>query len=474
MRPAPRKSPTGCSPVLVLVVLVVIAGVVTLLGPGSDQRSAVQDGAATSTAVAPALDAQLRSDLYEGFDPSNWMLTPGAVGPVVPSGTRNLSVLAVGRIGTSDRYHVVQAGLTDPAQVGWSAEVRSTSGRPSVGVAGDVAYVQAEGQVQALDWRSGAVRWITGADPQERIILAAEDRVLLATPTAVRALAAGDGSPIWARPVDQLDPVEVVGGRLLLRDTDPTRSDLITTIDLVTGKDLRSISPTCPGGTPAGMLGRRIIAVPDSGDVVTVPETAEGCLVRWSPSTGDVRWRARATNGFGSTSGGTSFVADATHLALSSPDAGVVRVVDLETGAQRALAPEGGERYRPAVVRDGQLYLYVVRPGQAAATVVRAIDLASGRARWSFDVPATAVLFAGDEGIRLYRVASDISVYLVAETVDPASGRRRRTSATKLADAGQPTAQVRDHRDGVATLVIGDRQVLLVPGVPEPGLFPPG
>ena len=79
-------------------------------------------------------------------------------------------------------------------------------------------------------------------------------------------------------------------------------------LDAATGKAIRTLAPTCPADDQTPWVleaspGDRVRTVPGSDDVVMAFGFGDGCVVRWSPASGQVRWSERI-------SGSSSFSQD--------------------------------------------------------------------------------------------------------------------------------------------------------------------
>lgn len=113
------------------------------------------------------------------------------------------------------------------------------------------------------------------------------------------SFAAGSPEAVWRRRLSATDARSMsVGGRLLvIDDSAGAPGATVRTVDPITGQDQGGFGPECVdlGGALAVRLAPSdsVLAVPGTSDLVAAFGFGEGCVVRWDPDSGAVRFAVR-------------------------------------------------------------------------------------------------------------------------------------------------------------------------------------
>ncbi|MBE1532878.1 PQQ-binding-like beta-propeller repeat protein [Actinomadura algeriensis] len=291
----------------------------------------------------------------------------------------------------------------------WSVPLPAEPGTPhSVVVSGSVVLVRTQGELQALDLRTGRVRWrhernATGsgtaavtAGPGLVLDSAKDDNAAdRSAPHAVHAYETGGGRLRWRAVVEPRimtaqAPVRAAG--LLLGVATglhrTKRTVFVYALEAATGLQRwwRPVEPdtaAIPKATLTHALNTVFVSL--DGRV----------LYALDATTGAVRWRTRPRLRTGGSSGRAPTGADvpvvaggAVHLCCAD---GVLRAFDARRGRQRwafdtgeGPAATGSLQVGPRPIAEGGL-LYVASRGTAASdhrSTVHALNAADGRVRW--------------------------------------------------------------------------------------------
>ncbi|MEZ5138239.1 MAG: PQQ-binding-like beta-propeller repeat protein [Acidimicrobiales bacterium] len=246
----------------------------------------------------------------------------------------------------------------------------------------------------ALDPDTGEERWTT--DLHDKVtsgcsscFAAVGDRLVVRTTDAyVTAYGEASGEPLWSKRLrSTVGSMSVASGRLFVVD-DPEVAQYLTQVlqlDPDTGQVVHAISPSCVGEEQASWLteaspGDRVFGVPGSDDVVMAFGFGDGCVVRWEPDAGAVRW-ATLVPDVSTLSRGQVLVGDDDLVAGTSNDD--ILAVALDDGTARRLAPPPDTSVDPLAVVGRTL---VGASATSRGTPRRGLvgwDLATGERRWA-------------------------------------------------------------------------------------------
>lgn len=296
----------GCG-LVPLIVFLVVAGVVV-----SALRSC--DDALSST----------RSQFQNGFGSNASVLTLSGSVTVLPSSGSGSStdVIAITQDtqGSDTVRRVARIGFTsDGSTLRWQSDpVDDSASRAEVAVVGDTLFAAIDDDLLALDATTGATRWtgtlhdkVTTGCPSCFASVGGK-LVVRTTDAYVTGYGTKSAEPLWSNRLNSTSgSTSVAGDRLFIVD-DPEDATKVTTASLIdpsSGKAIRTVAPTCPddADTPWNLemsAGDQVLAVPGGKDVLAAFGFGDGCIVRWEPVSGKVRWTSRLT-GMSSVSDGT-------------------------------------------------------------------------------------------------------------------------------------------------------------------------
>ncbi|MEZ5183571.1 MAG: PQQ-binding-like beta-propeller repeat protein [Acidimicrobiales bacterium] len=266
--------------------------------------------------------------------------------------------------------------------------------RRGVGARGRHALRRLRRRALALDPDTGEERWTT--DLHDKVtsgcsscFAAVGDRLVVRTTDAyVTAYGEASGEPLWSKRLrSTVGSMSVASGRLFVVD-DPEVAQYLTQVlqlDPDTGQVVHAISPSCVGEEQASWLteaspGDRVFGVPGSDDVVMAFGFGDGCVVRWEPDAGAVRW-ATLVPDVSTLSRGQVLVGDDDLVAGTSNDD--ILAVALDDGTARRLAPPPDTSVDPLAVVGRTL---VGASATSRGTPRRGLvgwDLATGERRWA-------------------------------------------------------------------------------------------
>lgn len=265
---------------------------------------------------------------------------------------------------------------------------------------GSTLVVAFDDRLWVLDADRGTRRWEAKLGSQVRAgcgacLTVAGDRVVVRTADAYLTGFGLDGpQPLWRRRLASTSAgVTVLGDTLVAVDDSPdVPGAKVRSIDPATGLEGVIFRPVCPSTDPARTpiplaSGDAVLAVPGTGDAVSVSAYGDGCAVRWEVATGTLRWATRI-DGVTSVDAGTALVSS-TDLVVSRPGGGLLHI-DLPTGAVRALDSGPGVQARPALLVGRQVLAWTETP-QGTAGGLEAFDLVAGRQQWAARLPGDPV-----------------------------------------------------------------------------------
>jgi outer membrane protein assembly factor BamB len=301
---------------------------------------------------------------------------------------------------------------TEATVVWQSDELPEDTSRAQVAVVGDTLFAGIGDQVHALDEATGETRWT--AELSDVVTLgcqdcfsAVDDLLVVRTRDAyVTAFSPRSAEARWWKRLrSPSGSIATPDGHLLVVDEpeDPTALTAVTALDPTTGEARRSVRPTCPkgdGGTWEVEVapGDLVLAVPASTDVVATFGFGDGCVVRWNPDDGTVRWTSRL-NGTGSIDD-AEVVVGPSDLVL--PLGSTMVTVDLATGEALQLEVPAEAQAAPDLVLGRTLVANTVTTRGTPRHGLAAWDLRSGQRRWvQLDLGAAAPVsrtpyFTGD------------------------------------------------------------------------------
>lgn len=332
----------------------------------------------------------------------------------------------------------------DGAWILWRRSIEAPPSRPPT-VAGDATVVVvggADGQVVALDRRTGTVRWtIAGPGRFARPLGPIGDVVAVAFDSGtVVGYGATSGRERWrvegARTVHYAEAYRLTAGTLVVS------TDALTAV------------PDAPApGWTHGAADLRSVSVGLADGAMPPVLIGEGRVASIDPLTGRERWQARIRGVHGPVVavGGTLAVADGS---------GQVHGLDAITGRSRwtlTLAPASGTRVR---LSGGEHLLARLTPGGITGGERRlvGIDAGSGEVRWERQVGDVEVVATTADRVVVTGLADAGDV----AAIDPATGA---THWTRRFETAPVTAHVERGRavvragDTLAVLDVADGRV---------------
>jgi outer membrane protein assembly factor BamB len=277
----------------------------------------------------------------------------------------------------------------------WQSEpLDESTSRVEVAVAGDTLFAGTEDQLYALDAATGTTTWQTTL--RDKVTVGCEDcfaavqgRLVVRTADAyVTAFGTRSAESLWSkRLVSTSGSISVVGDRLFVVDDpeDPSGLTPVAMVDPANGRTIRSTTPQCPksGSTPWDLelsAGDQIRPVPGSTEVMAVFGFGDGCVVRWNPDTGVIRWSSRLT-GLGSVDDG-SIVVGRLDLVLANSGGQLVTVY-LPNGKARVLEGAGDLQAHPSAIVDRTLVALTVTTRGTPRGGLAGWDLSTGERLWA-------------------------------------------------------------------------------------------
>jgi outer membrane protein assembly factor BamB len=237
-------------------------------------------------------------------------------------------------------------------QIAWTYEAASPLTLFPTLVGGSLIVGTSDGELLALEARTGSVRWTaSGFGTLDRSAGSADGIVTVADGVAVHALEAATGKPLWETAVETKDSrQEIADGVVYVGTTDGG----VKGFDLHTGAERFAWQG-------AHGLAVRVDIVADGTLYASV---ANGNLIAISTADGSERWRysSRASRM------GISKVGDTLYVSNAQPEGGqpvgAVAAVDIGTGKARwQFAPPSGRQANAGAVRDGVVYVGTAEDG---------------------------------------------------------------------------------------------------------------
>lgn len=284
---------------------------------------------------------------------------------------------------------------TDTSGLVWSSEsLPSDVYSSAMATTGDNLFVSAGDEVWNLSPTSGTLRWkATVSDTvtpncDECFQVVDGTLVVRSQDATVTAFSAESPEPRWSRRLDSpAGSVMAAGDRVAILDEKPGAGGQILMLDPASGKTQASITPTCTSDVGPAQTYRATglaVAVPDSGDIVTVLGSGSDCVARFDGATGKQRWESKLDGAqpFGNDA---PFI-DAEHLVFSLGSGAPVHVA-LSTGAVSTLAAEPELKVTGRSVIDGVLLADTVTTRGTPRGGLGAWDLKTGTALWASELP---------------------------------------------------------------------------------------
>ena len=339
----------------------------------------------------------IRSKIDPNVDPYASTIVLGGTASVLPGeeGATDLLVTTQETTGGSLERRVTRLRFTNGGATRvWASEVLDDSlGDTQVAVADDVIFVGTEDLLLALDAADGSTRWRTTLRDDVTLgcpgcFEVVDGTLVVRTKDAyVTGFAPDDPEPRWSNRLrSPAGSVSVANGHLLVVDDpeDPSGRTAVALLDPATGKVRRATTPTCTPNpdTPWNLeldAGDEILPAGDSSDVVAAFGFGDSCVVRWDPSSGEVKWTTRL-NGASTIDADRTLVGDA-DLVLST--SGAIVTLDLKTGSPRQLEVPADTNAVPDRIVGRTLVADVATTRGTPENGLAAWDLASGRRLWA-------------------------------------------------------------------------------------------
>lgn len=339
---------------------------------------------------------------------------------------------------------------------------------------GSTLFVGAGDELWALDAGTGARRWsaplsdVTTRGCADCFAVVDGTLVVRTQDAEVAGYREASGEPLWSRRLESPSGSVSVAGDLLIVSDDPVEPDQggTTTVDPATGEVLRTVRLTCPGAPGGGGydlvmgVGNAIRPVPGSTDVVGVFGSGDGCVVRWDPASGAVRYAARVED--------ISSV-DAERVLLSGRDlvfgtySEQLLHVDLASGRSARLTIGEDLSVDPLRIVGRTLLAGTTTTRGTAKGGLAAWDLETNEGRWDVRLPSGAqpvspdssdALFEGAPRSLVVPAGQGASLFtfdgttraVTVEALDLATGERTEVSRTewpsRYSRSGTPSLEV--------------------------------
>ncbi|WP_426573544.1 PQQ-binding-like beta-propeller repeat protein [Aquihabitans sp. McL0605] len=479
----------GCA---IPTVIVGIVGLIVVSSLRSCDTSGVKDRIASSFDANPSLITLSGSAtlLPGGADPEAVVVQQDSEGGTT---TRRLARIAF-RGGGSNLI--------------WKSEpLDPNTYRAEIAVVGDTMFAASEDHLMALDAATGTTEWTatlhdkvtTGCDS---CFAAVDGRLIVRTTDAyVTAYGPKSAESLWSKRLNATNgSISVVGDRLFVVD-DPEDSSELTPVALVdpaNGRTLHTTKPTCRSGE-AGEWdvelspGDPVRAVPGSDDVLAAFGFGDGCVVRWSPETGEEVWNTRL-NGLSSFDQHDVVVGKSDVVVANS--SGALVTMRMSDGTPQLLPVPADVRATPNLIVGRTLVADTATTRGTAKGGLIAWNLLTGERLWAQSSLGTAqpvsddghhnadALFDGAPRSLLVRTAAGVNVFVfegsartfTVAPLDLDTGdlgtKVRRAFATRY-DSGTPSLTIEGtHGDQLVASVDQLIQAIPVSGKGEIATYP--
>ncbi|MCU1371958.1 MAG: PQQ-like domain, partial [Ilumatobacteraceae bacterium] len=375
---------------------------------------------AVVTAIAFGIFGAVRScDLStatSSFDPFEFdssKLTLSGSGTVLPSdgaGDEGDVVMLLQSTEDSETTrHVARIAFTGSrSELVWQSEaLPDDSYRAEIALVGDTLFAGVDDDLYALDAVTGETRWKTTLRDKltsgcDTCFSAVRGRLMIRTTDAyITAYGTRGSEQLWSKRLNSTQgSMSVVGDRLFVVDDGEAANSAVpaTLVDPANGRTIRATTPRCPKGqaTPwdlAMSAGDQVLPVPGSSDVFAAFGFGDGCVVRWTPETGAIKWTSRL-DGLGSIDE-DEVLAGERDLVIGTTGSPIVTVY-LPNGKARVLGePSGDVDAEPSQIVGRTLVALTVTTRGTPKGGMAAWDLATGERTWSNAALGTAQPAAG-------------------------------------------------------------------------------
>lgn len=397
----------------------------------------------------------------------------------------------------------------DGAEQVWESDpVSDDASRLAVAVSGDTLFAGIGTDVYALDIDTGERRWSTEVRDEitfgcgDCFVVARERLVVRTADAYLTAFGTASAEPQWTRRLTSPQGTTwKAGEHLLVVDDaeDGSEPTPVSLVDASNGKTIRTVRPSCPEGEGSGpwvpSMGPNdtIHPVAGSEDVVAAFGFGDACVVRWSPTSGEVRWTSRLTGAGSLDEEGWALGAKDLVVQLSGSQ---LVTVDLGSGKAALLEPVADASAEPTVIIGRTLVGATTSTRGTTKGGIAGWDLTSGERRWAEAAPQNAqlvsegryrssdALFDSSPRFTVVRSADAVRLFTFEGTertftvhdLDPATGELgspiRRAFLTRY-DSGTVSLTVDGNRGGRLVITIDNLvQALPVTGRGEVVSFP--
>lgn len=319
--------------------------------------------------------------------------------PGEPSGPLDVVTMATDNSQDSARVVVRVVVGKDGSDVQWKSEkLPADVYVVSLATDGDHLYVAAGNQVRLMSIKTGAEAWRTTVTDKVTQgctdCFAVVDGTLVARSDDAYLTAFGPTSsePRWTRRLESpFARATVAGTSLVVVDNAPTTGApaLVQTVEPASGRTVASIDAGCPQSATQSFDVRMTPndtphPIPGTGDVVAYFGSGSGCVVRWEPATGTVRWRTPL--GEAGSFVDTEPVVTASDLIFAQSSSGATRV-DLANGKITALEAIADQEVVPRTVVGRTLVADTKATRGTARGGLAGWDLNTGKRLWAGALP---------------------------------------------------------------------------------------
>jgi len=291
----------------------------------------------------------------------------------------------------------------DGSSLVWQSEPLDDSvSRAEVAVVGDTMFAGIEDDLYALDFASGETKWhttlrdkVTTGCPS--CFAAAGGRLIVRTADAyVTAFGPSTSEQQWSIRLNSPSGAVWVDGDNVLVVDDPEDANQptpVVSIDPATGKARGSTTPTCAASdrtpwTLAMSPSDVVRPVAGSDDVVAAFGFGDGCVARWSPVSGKVRWTRRIQDV--SSWRQDEAAMGSKDLAIASTSGRLI-AVDLASGQARGLDQPADATTTPDTIVGRTLVATTATTRGTTRGGLAAWDLRSGDRLWVVAQPDGAL-----------------------------------------------------------------------------------